>query len=108
MVKMIFGSSLILFVLFLLTACVVEKPEGPGEKIGKGVDQIMDGIDDYDSRYGDRDDGSRRQRQYGEPEPVPSYAARPDGGYVPECDPLYDPNCKSNYYDNRQKDERRY
>ncbi|RIL11128.1 MAG: hypothetical protein DCC75_02990 [Proteobacteria bacterium] len=41
---------------FCFSGCVQEKPEGPAEKIGKGVDQIFEGIDDFETTRSDSSD----------------------------------------------------
>lgn len=36
----------------LLTGCAQQKPEGPAEKIGKGLDQILQGSQELTDTYG--------------------------------------------------------
>ena len=79
--------------------CVQQKPEGPAERIGKGIDEISDALRDYDARSSD----SARSRdlshdygrdQYGE-ERVRSY----------DHDPYYDSPSDDDAYAADKNDE---
>ena len=43
-----FLVSILVAISTLVTGCAPSKPEGPVEKIGKGLDQVMEGVRDID------------------------------------------------------------
>lgn len=57
--------SLLAIALLALAGCVKE-PEGPGERIGRGIDEIMKGLEEMDAasgtnpRYDERNDRGAR------------------------------------------------
>jgi len=106
-----FNLAVALFSLALaFYGCSRPKPEGPAERIGKGVDQIIGGVRDLDKDVDlpEREDERRYrryEREYGRgprEHREPERHAKPGGlRYVPECDPLYDPQCRSDYWRGR-------
>ena len=108
MVKKTMKKLLVIFTFFLFAACSVEKPEGPAERIGKGVDEIMGGVRDLDDNDDSFDSSTDRRghnedrRDYSQGRSRREFNSRnPD--WAPECDPKYDPDCHSDYWG--QKDE---
>jgi hypothetical protein len=94
--------------VLVLVGCTQTTPPGPAERIGKGVDEIFGGVKDFDQNSSDNargyDRSDHRSRDssdsWGYDDRRPS-RERKDPEYVPECDPLFDPNCKSDYWRGR-------
>ena len=97
----------ILLALYALVACSAQEPEGPAEKIGKGVDQIIGGFNELDGEQSQPGRERYRARQADKNEKS-DLNDRQGDDYVPECDPLFDPTCKSDYWRDRGPDDRRY
>ncbi|NDC39743.1 MAG: hypothetical protein EBZ48_17175, partial [Proteobacteria bacterium] len=57
--------------ILVLVGCAAQKPEGPAEKIGKGLDQILEGAqqmnDTYSSQDGTQGPGQDTQRRKSNP-----------------------------------------
>lgn len=55
--------SIIAVCLTLLAGCAPQKPEGPAEKIGKGLDQILEGSQELSNTYGTKPEEQSEQRR---------------------------------------------
>ena len=73
-----------MFGLFV-SGCAQQKPEGPAERIGKGIDEIAGAVKDYDHDHGQNQDQD-------------SYSYRRERARAQECmgsDYYRNPRCRS-------------
>jgi hypothetical protein len=100
--KTSFRLKLVLVAAGLIFLCGCPKPEGPGQRLGRSIDELSQSFKDIGKDWKDDEQENRDDRRYGDERDYDRSYSRDT--VTPEHDPYYDTPPNSRDYDREEAD----